>query len=545
VNIPAMIKQLVIPNFFLKRIFFFLLWLAIAIYAYLFIRQSFFLYHRYALTAYDLGIYDQAVWLISRFHNPYITVRGLPLLADHFDPILYLLAPLYWIWDSPKMLLVAQTLALAIGALPVYLIAQRKSDSAPGALMFAIAYLLYPALEWTNTFDFHPEIFATPFLLGAFYFLDCKRWRPYILLLALTTLTKETAGLSIIMLGLYALTRNRRIGWLTIGIGAVALFVALGVLQFYHAGQPSPYFSLYSRFGSSPARILGSIVFHPISAMNGMNTQENHSYLRDLFQPVLFLPLLAPEMLVLAFPSFLSNLLSSRIFMHMIYFQYNVYIIPFMFIASIIGFERLHRWAGSFTSRLFVLCLIANIIYGSGESPLLSTSWPLSQPVSSYQSSQADNILRMIPPEASVSAQSGLLPHITHRLQIYLFPNPFYPVAFGNSVPALEQQMGTNYPPFHPGEAAQTIADSKVDYIALQPKGCIFPMLPGNLWPPLTETLKSPYYGIIAIEGDTILLQRGASHKNGILLLSKKCGMKIRNEGDIDKAAKSYMNILY
>ena len=102
------------------------LWIAISIYSYLFIHQSFFLYKRFALTAYDLGIYDQAVWLISRFHNPFITVRGLPLLADHFDPILFLLAPLYWIWASPKTLLVAQTLALGIGAWPIYLIAMRR-----------------------------------------------------------------------------------------------------------------------------------------------------------------------------------------------------------------------------------------------------------------------------------------------------------------------------------------------------------------------------------------------------------------------------------
>ncbi len=519
------------------------LWMAITIYSLLFIRQSFFLYKRFALTAYDLGIYDQAVWLISRFHNPFITVRGLPLLADHFDPILFLLAPLYWIWASPKTLLVAQTLALGIGAWPVYLIAMRRLGKAPEALLLSVAYLLYPALHWTNTFDFHPEIFAVPFLLWAFYFLDCKRWRPYLVFLALLALTKETAGLSVIMLGLYAFKYDRRLAWTTMGMGLASLFIALGVLQLYHKGEPSPYFSLYSHYGNSLPSVMIYMISHPIVIFREINTPLNRSYLFELLQPILFLALLAPEVLALAFPNLLSNLLSERVFMHMIFFQYNVFIIPFLFISSIIGYDRLKRRIGVFSLRLFAICLMVNMAWGLNDSPLMIASWPLTSPVSSYQANQSENILKLIPPNSIVSAQSGVLPHLTHRTKIYLFPNPFYPVANGDSVPALQQQVGEDFPVFNSNQVSQNIADSKVDYIILQPKGCLFPLLEYNLWSSLMAVFKSKAYGIVAIAGDTFLLKRGADHRKGIQLLARVCGEKISNEDDIEKALKAYLNL--
>jgi hypothetical protein len=32
---------------------------------------------------FDLGIFDQGVWLLSRFRDSFVTIRGLPLFGDH------------------------------------------------------------------------------------------------------------------------------------------------------------------------------------------------------------------------------------------------------------------------------------------------------------------------------------------------------------------------------------------------------------------------------------------------------------------------------
>ena len=61
---------------------------------------------RFATFSFDLGIYDQAVWLLSRFHDPFVTVRGLEFFGHHVNPILLLFVPFYWLGAGPLFLLV-------------------------------------------------------------------------------------------------------------------------------------------------------------------------------------------------------------------------------------------------------------------------------------------------------------------------------------------------------------------------------------------------------------------------------------------------------
>jgi uncharacterized membrane protein len=60
-----------------------LLWGFIGSYVVLMLLLCFRLYNYFALFAYDLGIYDQGTWLLSRGQSPFVTVRGMPLFADH------------------------------------------------------------------------------------------------------------------------------------------------------------------------------------------------------------------------------------------------------------------------------------------------------------------------------------------------------------------------------------------------------------------------------------------------------------------------------
>jgi uncharacterized membrane protein len=78
-------------------------------------------------SAYDLGIFDQTIWHVSRFETPSSTVRGFGnMLGDHFSPILALLAPLFWIAPGPEALIVSQAFLLAVSIVPVLLYARRS-----------------------------------------------------------------------------------------------------------------------------------------------------------------------------------------------------------------------------------------------------------------------------------------------------------------------------------------------------------------------------------------------------------------------------------
>ena len=135
--------------------------------------------------AYDLGIYNQAIHSTLTGHgflyytadlvaNPSGSVFGV-----HVTFILLIITPFYGLFAAPQTLLVVQSLALALAAIPVYLLAENKLQSKNLALVFSSVFLLSPALMGINWYDFHPEAFIVLPMLFAFYFAEKNRWVPY------------------------------------------------------------------------------------------------------------------------------------------------------------------------------------------------------------------------------------------------------------------------------------------------------------------------------------------------------------------------------
>src|SRR3989344_3723673 len=69
---------------------------------------------------FDLGIYDQGVWLYSQFQIPYSTIKERFILGDHLTLTLPLLAPLFYVWDDVRILLIFQAFWLSFSSLALY-----------------------------------------------------------------------------------------------------------------------------------------------------------------------------------------------------------------------------------------------------------------------------------------------------------------------------------------------------------------------------------------------------------------------------------------
>ncbi len=149
----------------------------------------------------DLGIFDQAFSSTLRgsffYETPdLVTIPSGSFLGTHFAPLVFLLVPIYAVYPNPQSLLVLQTPFIALGAVPVYLI--------------------NPAIQSLNLFDFHLEAFL-PFFLGmAYYFLLTKNWRPYFLFLGLSLMTIEFASIIVVSMSVASLVpygRRNPAGW--------------------------------------------------------------------------------------------------------------------------------------------------------------------------------------------------------------------------------------------------------------------------------------------------------------------------------------------
>ena len=180
---------------------------------------------------FDLGIYDQAVWQYSRFQFPYNTIKERFILGDHLTLTLPLLAPLFWLWEDVRILLVFQAFWISFSALAIYKVAivrlsgkgrmdprVRGDDKRGGgdernneivALCLAVVYSLFPGIQYAVFFDFHPVIIGVGLLPWIGYFLESNRkkllWSAIILLL----LTQENMGVALAGLGFIYFIRLR------------------------------------------------------------------------------------------------------------------------------------------------------------------------------------------------------------------------------------------------------------------------------------------------------------------------------------------------
>src|SRR5260370_910610 len=144
-------------------------------------------------------------------------------LAVQFDPIILPVSLLYVFQADPRILLVFQTLALASGALPVFLLTRRYLREWPIlAALMAMAYLLSPALLGVNIFDFHPVALATPLLLYAILALTYKRYVCFLIASVLAAPCNDDFPLTIAVFGILVIWKYKlpRLG-ITLLIGGV------------------------------------------------------------------------------------------------------------------------------------------------------------------------------------------------------------------------------------------------------------------------------------------------------------------------------------
>ena len=401
-----------------------LLWVAIASYAVGLTALSILRYRAFSAGRFDLGNMVQAVW--STAHGHFLEMTFLhgangSRLGAHFDPILVAFAPLWRLWPSPELLLTAQALLVGLGALPVFWLARKHVGSERAGLGFALAYLLYPPLEWLTLNEFHPVALACPLLLFAFWYLDEDRLFRFAFFALLACSAKEEIPLVVAGMGIwYALARGRRLAGAAVavaGAGATALILTVVIPHFRKPGAGS-FYGRYEDVGPHPLRLLDVAFDH-----RGIH------YLLDLGLPLAGLFLFSPLALIPALPELALNLLSRTPAQTSIHFHYTAGEIPGLVAASVLGAAWLSRRA---PRRAFVIAAAAVLAaiggnYAFGPIPL----WRYVPGGSDFQAERIEvdahdrtttRALRLIPARAVVTATNTLGAHLSARPRILSFP---------------------------------------------------------------------------------------------------------------------------
>ncbi len=270
--------------------------------------------------SYDMGIYDQGFWLVSRGGQSFMTVRGLEFWGQHVNLIVVAFVPFYWLGAGPSFLYVAQAVGLGAAALPIYLIARDRFAKPWMGLLFAVVYLMYAPIQWISWANFHPEALVIAPLLYAWWFATHKRWRGMFIALLIALSVREDAALVVIVMGLILLLmyrpgkgdhRDRVMALTTFGLGVVWYAIATRIVipHFNQGRQPFYIEYFYSNYGKDMPQIISTILRHPNRVIGDATQPDRIRFYRDLALPLGGLPLVAPLTLLMAAPQMLASVI--------------------------------------------------------------------------------------------------------------------------------------------------------------------------------------------------------------------------------------------
>ncbi len=352
-----------------KIILAFFILVYISLFSFLSIRKVYTLQSHY----FDLGIMNQVVYNTSQEKFLEMTNqdfgKNISRLAVHFDPILAILSPFYKVHSGFETLLIIQSVVLGLGALAVYLIANKILKDKKIGLIMTVSYLLFFPVERANLFDFHPVTLATTFLLFMIYFSLVKKYWLMILFVFLALLTKEHTGLVIIFFGMYLFLFSKEKKWSLFLIISGLIFFVISVSYIIPYFRQETHFALkyFDDFGDSPKNVFIGLIKNPLLIAGYFTKNETWLYLgRLLLQYGIFI-IFSPLQLLIALPEIMINILSSNNNMRSIYFHYNSLTVPFIILSAIYGIKKIQKSFSKKYMKLFWIiffgCCLTSIYF--------------------------------------------------------------------------------------------------------------------------------------------------------------------------------------
>jgi uncharacterized membrane protein len=447
-------------------------WLAIAF----FFIMAGLLLHRYFTyyASYDQGIFNQVFWnnahgqffqstLSSQLSTDVIHAGELPRttyrrLGQHFTPALLIWWPIYRLFPSAATLSVLQAAFATISGVLLYALARKHLDP---RLSLAIMVSFYGAIAVLNPYlaNFHDLGQIPLFVFGLLLAMEYRRWWIFGLLCLAILAVREDSAIALFGVGAYLLA-SRRHPW--IGAGVCALSVGYFVLV---TNVLMPAFSddiskrfMIEEFGqyidneeASTLDVLWAMVSQPGLLLRELVSPPSDTldYLAGHWLPLAFIPALSPTAWILSGPPLLKLTLTDGTSGLDTSIRYALNVVPGMFYGAIIwwagqGFRRFGQPLDTLPSRLpsrafrrfWSGCLILSLLIVPFANPSRAFSfivpdsfqpWVYVPPTRQWQrASDIQKILAMIPADASVTATTYLIPHLSGRRAILRMPMTDY-----------------------------------------------------------------------------------------------------------------------
>lgn len=419
-------------------------------------------YLRMRLGGYDIVIFDQAIRAYSMFRMPVSHFKDVTdgpfqvrpgyghqfsILGDHFSPILAALAPLYWIWDDPRVLILAEA-ALFAAAVPIVWVFTRRALAPLGvgswcAYAVGLAFGLCWMLGEATDVGFHEVAFIVPvaaLLLerGQAASLGRCRWWQVVVVAVLLAMCKEEMGYVVAMYGvvIFFVHRKRLLGaaFLVGGIIEVQLVLDLWLPAF---GARSGYYWYYGQLGPNMHAALWRLLTDPLyGAHVAITPAIKWQVMLSLLWPFMFLSLGSP-LALLALPLLAERMFSDKPEHWGFSEHYNSMLAPIIVLAAVDGATRvlpllarawragrrsgaISRPTGASAVRVWAAFTVLAAIVSTVLFPIHRVFQPSQWQRDGYERAALAAVAR-IPKGSSVEADDNIAPYLTNGYDLMLF----------------------------------------------------------------------------------------------------------------------------
>lgn len=366
---------------------------------------------RFETFIFDLGVYDQMIWLASKGKPLFSTILDTHVFGDHFTPTLILLAPLYWLWDNVLMLLVFQAFFCSLGVFPIYFLSFKKTKDVWLSLTISFCFLAFFGVQNAIAFDFHPIVLATTLFAWVLWFYEEKKWLPFWVAIILILGLQENFAAFLAAYGLFLIFQFRDLKkGLLLFFGCAFLFFVLTslVIPHFNSGQ-----FIYAPTHLKNLSFWGMVkmFFTPFSKIQVM------FYAFFAFG---FLPILTPAILIILFEEFLQRFVGTPIATRWnLGFQYNIILAPVLAYGAILTINK--YFSKRKETVLLFLGLCFSFVQLTAHPALNDLRKKEFYNLDKAKNSQA--LLPLIPKDASVATANNLGPQLAHREKLIFLTN--------------------------------------------------------------------------------------------------------------------------
>ncbi len=418
-------------------------------------------YHEYT----DLGQFNFDMYYHIHYPSAFHGLQYI-IFANHIAPDLIVLLPIYYLAQSPITLLIIQAILLSLTGLAAFFIVQDLLGNNKFALIISAAFLLNPGMHGMLVFDFHAEAFIPIFVMLTFYFLVLRRFKFFLLSLALLLGSMDAApligmslGAGLLLYGIFREPIESRRSWiaysLVILISSIAIYALYGFVVHYLASQYAigAYKNLPVLSRVIPAA--GSQISAFASALNGQ-AQRGAYYgfawyiiyaLAIVFLGFGFAGILDPIFtIIFASPWLVEAFVVKNVNFIFIFNQYYGFVIGGVFVSAILALRSMHhrhehtklsfiKWARKYENymvwsaliiSLILLALSFHFIYSKNVYSMVQAFLFYTNHAQSRQIEQLNSMVNIIPKNASVMAPFFTMPHLSNRQYYESLPGGTY-----------------------------------------------------------------------------------------------------------------------